>query len=355
MNELIGIVVPVYNVEDYLEKCIESLIHQTYQNLEIILINDGSKDSSYEIIKKYKNQDDRIIGIDRENKGSIYTRLEGARITKAKYIMFVDSDDWLDKDTIEKSYIALKKYNADLVKFNMVKEFTKENRKRYIRGPYEKEKCISKELLEKEFYPIVLNSYYCNSLCAQLIKKELIENIEVPSYQIRMGDDLLCNLDIIKKVNTVVCLNEFFYHYRHTENSLTTLQDDNRIKTNITDTYVVYNKLFEMLKAWNIDTEKNRLLVKKRILREMFNILLPVFVSREKTEKKKEYCSFSREKIDDSKINVSMEKLKLEEKLFMKKNYSALIRYTNIKYKIPHEVKTRIKKLLKLWNRRRKI
>ena len=352
MDELIGVVVPVYNVEKYLEECIESLLKQTYRNLEIILINDGSTDSSFSIIEKYQKQDRRIVGINRENKGSIYTRLEGAKISKAKYIMFIDSDDWLEHDAIEKSYTALKKHKADLVKFNMVKEFINEGRKRYIPGPFDMEKCIQANNLEKEFYPIVLNTYHCNSLCAQLIKKELINNVVVNDYSIRMGDDLLCNLDVLKEVKTVVFINEFLYHYRHTQNSLTTLQEEKRIKSNISDTYIVYNKLFDELKAWNIDTKFYREIVQRRIIREMINILLPIFLTSEKN--KKDYCKYSREMIEDNKITLDFKKLSYEEQLFMRKKYSVLLLLANFKYRLPAILKGKIKEILKIWNLRRK-
>lgn len=100
MSDLVSIIVPVYNAEKYLNKCLDSIVNQTYSNLEIILINDGSTDNSLSICNDYTNKDGRIIVIDKHNTGAADSRNEGLKKATGKYIMFVDSDDFIDLNII---------------------------------------------------------------------------------------------------------------------------------------------------------------------------------------------------------------------------------------------------------------
>lgn len=116
-NELIkvSVIVPVYNVENYLDKCLESIINQSFKDMEIILIDDGSTDDSGKICLKWQERDNRIIYIKKKNEGPGPTRDFGVSIAKGKYISFVDSDDWIEKDAIESMYNAAEESNADIV------------------------------------------------------------------------------------------------------------------------------------------------------------------------------------------------------------------------------------------------
>lgn len=117
-SELVSIIIPVYNVERYLDECIKSVIGQTYKNTEIIAINDGSTDNSLEIIKKYKKIDARIKIISWQNRGQGACRNEGIRIANGKYIMFIDSDDFIDKNTVKTLVHNINKYNSQIVIYN---------------------------------------------------------------------------------------------------------------------------------------------------------------------------------------------------------------------------------------------
>ena len=98
----ISVIVPVYNVEKYLKKCLNSLINQTLNDIEIICVDDGSTDSSIEILKEFELKDDRIIVISQKNEGAATSRNKGINLAKGEYISFVDSDDWLELDAFEK-------------------------------------------------------------------------------------------------------------------------------------------------------------------------------------------------------------------------------------------------------------
>ena len=118
MNELVSIIIPVYNGEKYLEECIESIRNQTYEDLEIIIVNDGSTDNSLNIIKKIQEQDDRIVIIDKENEGVSVGRNTGLKKTTSDFIMFVDCDDTLEKDAIE-NFMEKMDDNVDIVISNV--------------------------------------------------------------------------------------------------------------------------------------------------------------------------------------------------------------------------------------------
>lgn len=112
---MVSIIVPVYNVENYIDRCIQSLIKQTYKNIEIILINDGSTDGSAEKCLKWSQRDNRIIFVNKKNEKQGPSRNLGILISKGNYIMFVDSDDYVKETMVESMYNCIKKSDADIV------------------------------------------------------------------------------------------------------------------------------------------------------------------------------------------------------------------------------------------------
>ena len=350
-KELVSIIVPVYNVERYVEKCISSLINQTYDELEILLINDGSMDNSINILNKYKYLDYRIIVIDRGNKGSIYTRLEGFRLSTGKYVMFVDSDDWLDLCTVQNSLDIMREYNVDVVKFNMVKEFLDENRKRRIDGCYEDIEYILKKDFGNGLYPFVLNTYKCNSMCAQLIRKDAVVELEGNEMSISMGDDLLYNLEILTKINSIVFLPKFYYHYRYANNSITTIFSLKKIQSNLIDTYKVYTEFYKYLTMWNINTDKNLIIVNKRVIKEVAFCLIPLIISEMGYKDKLEVTRYANGLIKNELNNINTKEFDLFIRLFTQKKYTLFLLFSFCKIKIPYKIKKIIKHILIVINK----
>ncbi|MFR2264579.1 MAG: glycosyltransferase family 2 protein [Clostridium sp.] len=130
MNPEISIIVPVYNVEKYLKRCIDSILNQSFTNFELILVDDGSTDNSGKIIDEYAIKDERIKVIHKENGGQGSARNRGLDIAKGNYIGFVDSDDWIHKDMYKCMYKIINEDNTDIVQVghNMVEEYTKDKR-----------------------------------------------------------------------------------------------------------------------------------------------------------------------------------------------------------------------------------
>ena len=113
MSIAVSVIVPIYNVEKFLKRCLDSIINQTLKDIEIICVNDGSTDGSAEILDQYKNLDNRIIVLNCKNQGPSVARNTGMKIARGEYVSFVDSDDWIDNDFLEKLYVAAKKHDAD--------------------------------------------------------------------------------------------------------------------------------------------------------------------------------------------------------------------------------------------------
>ena len=214
--EQISVIIPVYNVEQYLERCLDSVIAQTYKQLEIICINDGSKDNSLAICQAYQKRDERIRIIDQENKGLAAVRNVGIREAKSDYIYFIDSDDFIDVDYIEKLYVALKTNEADICVSNVRYDNTKT------------EHCLIKDLTTNK---TVLNRVETmqeylnptgglgNYLVNKLYRKEMFEGIVFPES--KLFEDASTMFKILNNVKKTVIEQDTYYHYWIREDSIT--------------------------------------------------------------------------------------------------------------------------------------
>ena len=226
-DDLISIIVPIYNAEKYLSECIDSLINQTYVNLEIILVNDGSKDKSLEICNYYKAKDSRIKVIDKENEGVSVARNVGIHESSGEWISFVDSDDWVNLDMFEKLLNKNTNKNFDVIMCNC-----------YINkdGSESRNSTLSENDLyyTKSQINILQNKFLCNGIkeyrpyvwgiggpWCKLYKSSLIKenNIRfVPG--LTRNEDGLFNLYIFEYSNEILYTPECYYHYRVLPNSL---------------------------------------------------------------------------------------------------------------------------------------
>lgn len=206
-NDLISIIIPVYNVGQYLEKCLESVINQTYKKLEIILVNDGSTDNSVSICKKYERKDKRIKLINKENGGVSSARNCGLDICIGSYVTFIDSDDYVEKDYIETLYKKLKKYNVDIVFSNAINIY--ENGKTDVLNRSDKDEFLEGNNIIKE----ILNEKIITSVCwGNLYKSNLVKDIRF-DIKMRICEDMKFLLGIIKKITKSVVITEQKYYY----------------------------------------------------------------------------------------------------------------------------------------------
>lgn len=207
MNEnKVTVVLPIYNVEKYLDRCINSVINQTFKNLEIILVNDGSTDNCLKICEKYKNIDDRIIIINQRNKGLSAARNSGIIKATSKYICFIDSDDYIEKDMIEYLYNGMKKYNSQItccgftnIYENGIKEKITRPKKDFV---YTREKALDIHLISGYIDVVAWNKLY---------DIELFKNVKYPEGL--LYEDMLTTYKLIYNANKVVLLPESKYYY----------------------------------------------------------------------------------------------------------------------------------------------
>ena len=205
MEYLLSIIIPIYNVEKYLEKCIKSIINQTYRNLEIILINDGSIDESAKICGKYKEQDNRIIFINKKNGGAASAKNEGLKVAKGDYIAFVDSDDFIEPDMIEYMVNTIKKYNSDIIQCKLIDYYTDT-------VTFNQESVSEKIVKTKDFLYLSLKHWENNLFCNKLFKREVIKNIFFKEG--RCIDDEFFTYKCIINSKNIVISNKIVYNYR---------------------------------------------------------------------------------------------------------------------------------------------
>lgn len=204
---LISIIVPIYNGEKYLKKCLNSILRQTYKNIEVILINDGSIDKSNQICKEYIKLDDRIIYIEQKNKGVSGARNKGIEVANGDFVLFVDVDDYMQPNMIEELYNKAKKYNSDIV----ISNYHIVEKSNIIRNEYNMEKV---NITSNEFIKYMLNEeFYRGFLWNKLINRRIIANCRFDE-NIHIMEDLVFLLEISKNINSVYVLkDEYLYFY----------------------------------------------------------------------------------------------------------------------------------------------
>ena len=216
----VSIIVPVYNVEKYLERCLDSLINQSFHDIEILAINDGSTDRSLEILKKYESTDNRIKIINNSNVGVSETRNIGIMESKGEFIVFVDSDDWIDKDMIEKMYKFMVNEKSDMGISTYIREFGDHSRERKFNLPeiniYENEQ-VKNDLFRKLVGPLgseLSNPEYVDALGtvwgkmykANILKKNFLKFIDL--NEIGTGEDILFNIYVFNYIRLCIIIGE---------------------------------------------------------------------------------------------------------------------------------------------------
>lgn len=229
----ISIIVPVYNAQKYLEKCVSSLKAQTYKNLEILLIDDGSRDESGKMCDALADQDDRIKVIHKENGGLISAWKRGVQESTGEYLSFVDSDDWVDLNMIEEMAQHLTGNTREIIASDYVIERSGGNQEyvyqRLVSGVYDRKR------IEAEVIPNLLGSehrYITFSRCMKLIARGLIEdNAHYSNEKIVMGEDLTVMIpSLIDCGRLVVMDHKAYYHYLHVDASMAHKYDKNMYK-----------------------------------------------------------------------------------------------------------------------------
>lgn len=223
-NPLISIIVPIYNVAPYLKRCIDSIINQTYINLEIILVDDGSTDGSSKMCDQFQQQDARVKVIHKVNGGLVSARKAGILEACGQYAAYVDSDDWIERDMYHHLIKQMVENDADIVTSGLYRDYSNDLVEEfdYIQaGVYESER-IRDEILPTfmytgNFYEAGINIHIYN----KLFKRELLlkHQLKVENF-IRVGEDAALVYPYILDANKIVVVHKCFYHYCIRQNSI---------------------------------------------------------------------------------------------------------------------------------------
>lgn len=250
-KSVISIIVPCYNNEKYIARCLNSIVNQTFNQIEIIIVNDGSTDKSISIIEDYASKDSRIIIVDKSNEGVSAARNDGIKKSTCKYLMFVDSDDWIDLNTCEVVYDKIEKSNADVVMWSYVREFANASLKKNIYN--EKIIVFNKTDIKNKLYRRQIglideelehpeSEFALNPVFTKIFRKDIIiqNNIKFIDLSIiGTSEDGYFNMEVFEHCEKVIYIDEYFYHYFK--------QNDNSCTQNYkADLFIKWQKLFDI-------------------------------------------------------------------------------------------------------------
>ena len=249
----VSVIVPVYNVEKYLARCLDSLINQTLKDIEIICVNDGSTDKSSDILAEYSEKDTRIKVITQINSGVSEARNVGIKQAVGEFIGYVDPDDFIEPDFYEKLYNSAKENNCEIACSNVIRE---NNKKKRVLINYDKQ-LIAKGVKEKfELAHLPEHCYIWN----KIYNREKLLNSGITFRRDMVYEDMIYTPDVVKALGDLICVPNVWYHYwKNKDSIIKTSTDKNR-----TDKIFAKKYLLEKLRKYNIKLSKRDSLIEKR-------------------------------------------------------------------------------------------
>lgn len=290
MDKLVSIIVPVYNVEKYLNVCIESIVNQTYTNLEIILVDDGSKDKSGQLCEKWKSADQRIQVIHKENAGLGFARNSGLDIATGDYVMYIDSDDYISKNMVQKLLDTAEITGSDTVFCGLVRVLA-DGRMIPMPAYYENKSFKGNEIIDDVLLEMVGSKPECSndanlfmSVWHAIYSRKIIEkySIRFPSERIVMCEDIMYHIDYLRRASCVTYIKDPLYYYRVNPKSLSQVYDESRFKRQKELSIEIKSNLSKFVNAEKIDLHENR-----RFLGGVRSQILAIAGSKENDKVKK--------------------------------------------------------------------
>lgn len=263
MNDIkISVIISVYNTEKYIEKCIESILYQSLKEIEIIVVNDGSKDKSLKILNDIKNKykEREILVIDKINEGVSKARNEALKKATGKYVLIIDSDDWIEEDYLMETYIKAEKNNLDIVVTDYFYEFEITKKKKYTKDLDILDQTIidSSQYLEK-FFLENFKGFNVN----KLLKRKIIEKYNIRyNENIKMMEDALFLIEFIKYSSRIGKINKAYYYYLQHNNNVTK-------NINISHLYDVEKVFYELNQKFKKNNYINLLLQKRKVISKL--------------------------------------------------------------------------------------
>ena len=248
----LDIIVPVYNTEAYLERCLNSILSQTYKDFNILIIDDGSTDSSYDICEYYAKKHDNIKTIHTNNRGLSCARNLGIQVSESKYVGFIDSDDWIEKFMLEKLIKDAKQYNADISACNMYacKSLSVKLEKNEINDFEDSDtKVFYNDDILKKYYKLF-------SVCNKIFKRELFNSIKFPEGKI--FEDARTTYKVANQAKTATFNRYNGYNYFQRETGIIGTLDINKMY----DRVLMWNEIYEFV-GKKLPEEKEYILSRK--------------------------------------------------------------------------------------------
>ena len=334
-NPFISIVMPVYNAEKYLNEIFQSVLNQTYQDWELIVVNDCSKDESVEICDSFAKTDDRIRVIHlSENGGAGNARNHGMEEATGKYITFIDADDQIDSNAYEKVIEVLKRTDADVVAWGVVEEYYDEQGQFVWANTLvlPEKFCENKKEVEENILLLeqkTLLGYQWN----KVYRAEIIQKHDIKFKNTILYEDYFFNVDVIKNVESMYVMKDAFYHYKNRFNdSITTKY----IQEYFELSYRRVQVLNDLCSEWNIDKNTKNKILGNIYLRYILSALMRNSDNKSKMSKKQQE-EWARKVAEDrlykelsSEIEVTSKSLSLLQKLLNAKRYRICVGIGNV-------------------------
>ena len=248
----ISVIIPNYNNDKYIKKCLESVVMQDYSNMEIIVVDDGSTDDSLNLIQEIASKYDFVKVYVTEHLGPNGARRIGLEKASGDYVMFVDADDFLKDGALWILMEKIEKYNVDVVRFNA--DYYPNGRKVLpIKGLDMEEKVINHD----KIIALLTSGYTLNSLWGKIYKRSLLNDISAFDYDVNLGEDLLINAEICEHLDRMLVISDSLYYYRNDNSfSITHSTDKNRIIKNVLDRIFVSSRMLEFINKNVFDDNK---------------------------------------------------------------------------------------------------
>ena len=259
MDKLISVVVPVYNTELVLSRCVSSLLNQTYEHLEILLIDDGSTDNSGTICDEYARKDDRISVFHTSNFGAAHARNTGIEKAKGRFVTFVDSDDYVDNTIIEVLENDITTNDSDLSISSLQEEEFHDF-------------CINISSENEEEIMFLSERYLIFGPTQKMYRTEIVKQIRFPE-NIKYGEDLLFNLEYLKRIKSISYVNKKLYYYCRTDDGLSAKNRWDMFENDI----VLHKALSEWYESIGIFNDKEKSFLYDRVIGTAINSICQTF------------------------------------------------------------------------------
>lgn len=297
----VSVIIPAYNAEKFIKFCVDSIINQTYKNLEIIIVDDGSTDKTELVIKDI--DDNRIKYIKKNNEGVSKARNDGIKYATGEYLIFVDSDDWLEKDAISKIVECIKNSNKDIIRINY-----------YLVNGEKKQKNL-KFIKDINLKDVINGDVYCYVWLLCIKRSFLIKNEIIFNSEISMMEDNLFYFDILLKTDVIPTFDYPVYNYYYNENSLS--RSTNKFLSNCDDIIKLRNFMYNKIYDKKIYNDNN-------LTKCILNLLKDSYKNNYKL-----FCKMFNKLIGDSSFKVMLNNTNLK-----KLNLTEKILYISVKYKL---------------------